>query len=85
MLCSKDYELACRAAKMIEERFDMKIPDGEKGFIAIHIYTARVNCEVSRTVKYASMINTMIEIIENELGIKKYKGSFSYIRKFHQL
>jgi transcriptional antiterminator len=26
VLYSKDYELACRAAKMIEERFDMKIP-----------------------------------------------------------
>lgn len=80
VLYPEDYELACRAAKMIEERFDVKIPDGEKGFIAMHIHSARVNCEVSRTVKYASMINTMIEIIENELGIKIERHGTNFAR-----
>ncbi|WP_246110743.1 glucose PTS transporter transcription antiterminator GlcT [Thermosediminibacter litoriperuensis] len=80
VLYPEDYQLACRAAKMIEERFNVKIPDGEKGFIAMHIHSARANREVSRTVKYASMINTMIEVIEEGLGAKIERHGINYAR-----
>ncbi|HHW01287.1 MAG TPA: transcription antiterminator [Thermoanaerobacterales bacterium] len=79
-LYPRDYELACKAAEMIEEKFDVKIPDGEKGFIAMHLHAARKNRELSKTVKYTSMINRMVEIIEEELGIKLDKDEINYAR-----
>ncbi|MCR4431350.1 MAG: PRD domain-containing protein [Tepidanaerobacteraceae bacterium] len=79
-LYSRDYELACKAAEMIEEKFDVKIPHGEKGFIAMHIHAARKNRELSKTVKYTSMINRMVEIIEEELGMKLDKDEINYAR-----
>ncbi|KXG74724.1 PtsGHI operon antiterminator [Fervidicola ferrireducens] len=80
VLYPEDYELACKAARLIEERFDVKIPDGEKGFIAMHLHSARANREVSKTVKYASMINKMVEIIEGELGKKIERDGINYAR-----
>lgn len=75
-----DYELACRAAAMIEEKTGVAIPDGEKGFIAMHLHAARANREVSRTVKYTSMINRMVEIIERELGVRLDREGTNYAR-----
>lgn len=79
-LYPKEYDLACRAAKMIEEKFEIGIPDGEKGFIAMHIHSARVNREISKTVKNTSMINKMIEIIEKELQIKLDRNNINFAR-----
>ena len=56
-LYPKEYKLASRAAIMIEEKFKVYIPQGEKGFIAMHIHSAMVNRELSKTVKNTSMIN----------------------------
>jgi len=75
-----EYELACKAAKMIEEKFQIEIPDGEKGFIAMHFHSARANRELSKTVKNTSMINKMIEIIEQELQMKLERKNLNYAR-----
>lgn len=79
-LYPQDYELACKAADMIEQKFNVKIPDGEKGFIAMHLHSARANRELSRTVKYTSMINRMVEIIEEELGLKLDRDEINFAR-----
>lgn len=80
VLYPEDYELACKAAMLIQERFGVEIPDGEKGFIAMHIHSAKSNREISKTVKYASMINKMIEIIEGELGERIERDGINYAR-----
>lgn len=79
-LYPKEYGLACRSAVMIEEKFEVGIPEGEKGFIAMHIHSARINRELSRTVKSTSMINKMVEIIEKELQIKLDRQNTNYAR-----
>ncbi|NLZ53562.1 MAG: PRD domain-containing protein [Thermoanaerobacteraceae bacterium] len=79
-LYSKEYELACRSAKMIEEKFGVEIPHGEKGFITMHIHSARVNRELSRTVKNTTMINKIVEITEQELQIKLDRNNINYAR-----
>lgn len=79
-LYPRDFELACRAARMIEEKFKVKIPEGERGFIAMHLHSARANRDLSRTVKYTSMINKMVEIIETELNIKLDRDEINFAR-----
>ncbi len=79
-LYPKEYGLACRSAKMIEEKFEVDIPEGEKGFIAMHIHSARINRELSKTVKSTSMINKMVDIIEQELQIKLDRQNTNYAR-----
>ncbi|NPV44379.1 MAG: PRD domain-containing protein [Firmicutes bacterium] len=75
-----EYHLASKAAEIIKRELGIDIPEGEKGFIAMHIHAARVNREVSRTVKYTSLINKMVYIIEGETGIKLDKNGMNYAR-----
>lgn len=75
-----EYRLASKAAEIIKRELGIDIPEGEKGFIAMHIHAARVNREVSRTVKYTSLINKMVNIIEGETGIKLDKNGMNYAR-----
>ncbi|QSQ09146.1 PtsGHI operon antiterminator [Koleobacter methoxysyntrophicus] len=75
-----EYRLASKAAEIIRRELGIDIPEGEKGFIAMHIHAARVNREVSRTVKYTSLINKMVNIIEGETGIKLDKNGMNYAR-----
>lgn len=80
ILYREEYNLACKAAKIIDEKLNVEIPDGEKGFIAMHIHAARINHGVSNTVKFTSMVNEMIKIIKSELKIKINKNNSSYSR-----
>ena len=79
-LFPKEFELAKRAAIMIEDKIKIHFPDDEIGFITLHIHAARNDGGLSNTVKYAFISNTMIKMIEDELSIKIDKESICYAR-----
>ena len=79
-LYSKEFELALKLARKIEEEIDIKIPDGEVAFIAIHIHSARNNGKLANTIKYAYLSNTIIEYVEDQLGIEIDRQSLDYTR-----
>lgn len=58
----------------------MKIPDGEVAFIAIHIHSARNNGKLANTIKYAYLSNTIVEYVEDKLGIYIDRQSLDYTR-----
>ncbi|WP_125153503.1 glucose PTS transporter transcription antiterminator GlcT [Clostridium rectalis] len=79
-LYKKEFEIAKKAVKMIENRLSINIPDGEIGFIALHIHSARNQGKLSNTLKYTFLCNTIIEFIEDELNIEIDKESLDYVR-----
>ncbi|WP_027339117.1 glucose PTS transporter transcription antiterminator GlcT [Halonatronum saccharophilum] len=79
-LYSVEYKLAHKAAKMIEERAGIEIPEGEVGFITLHIHGARTERGLSRTVKYTRLIKELIDLIEAELEISLSYQSLNYAR-----
>jgi len=79
-LYNEEYRLAKKAVKMIEERSGIPIPEGEVGFITLHIHGARTKQGVSRAVKYTSLIKEMIDFIEDRLGIAISHESLNYAR-----
>ncbi|MBM7623807.1 glucose PTS transporter transcription antiterminator GlcT [Sporohalobacter salinus] len=79
-LYSEEYELAKEAVGMIEERFDLSIPEEEIGFITLHIHSARENKGVSKTVKYTSLIKKMVDKVEEELEVEFSYESLNYAR-----
>jgi len=79
-LYTKEYELACNAVTLIQEKMEVDIPEGETGFIAMHIHSARINSDISKTVKSTFMINKMVDIIEKELQIKLDRHDSHYTR-----
>lgn len=79
-LYSKEFELATKAAEKIEKSINVHIPDGEIGFIALHIHSARNNGDMSNTIKYSFLSNTIIEYVEDSLNIEINRKSLDYAR-----
>ena len=84
-LYQKEYKLAQRAIKMIEERFDVPMPESEAGFITLHIHGARKNKGVSKTLKYTSLIKEMVAEVEAELGAELSYETLNYARLVNHL
>lgn len=79
-LYKKEFEIARKAVNMLEDRLNIMIPDGEIGFITLHIHSARNQGKLSNTLKYTFLCNTIIEFVEDELDIEIDKQSLDYAR-----
>lgn len=79
-LYNLEFELAKQASLRLEKELGVEIPDGEVGFIALHIHSARKNGKLSNTMKYSFINNSIIEFIEEELNLKIDRKSLDYAR-----
>ncbi|GKU27195.1 transcription antiterminator BglG [Clostridium folliculivorans] len=75
-----EFDLAKSASLRLEKELGVKIPDGEVGFIALHIHSARKNGKLSNTMKYSFINNSIVEFIEEELNLKIDRKSLDYAR-----
>jgi len=65
---------------MSEDKLNVTLPESEIGFITLHIYSARVNEEVSQSLKYTRIVKEVMEYIQEILGIKTNEKSMEYAR-----
>lgn len=79
-LFPREFQLAQKAAKMIEDKTKIHLSDEEIGFIALHIQSARKDEVVYNTRKYEFVLSTIIKMIESELNIEIDKRSLEYSR-----
>lgn len=79
-LFPREFELAKKAATMIEDKTKIHFPDDEIGFITLHIHSARNDEVLSNTVKYAFISNTVIKMIEDESNVEIDRKSLDYAR-----
>lgn len=79
-LYNKEYELAKLVAEKVGKYSNVVIPEGEIGFIALHIHSAINNGHVSKTLKYNYLSKTVVEYVEKELEISIDKKSLDYAR-----
>ncbi|WP_032120855.1 glucose PTS transporter transcription antiterminator GlcT [Clostridium amazonitimonense] len=80
ILYKKEFDIAKKAALTIEKATSIDIPDGEVGFIALHIHSARNKGKLSNTIKYNFVSNSIIEFLEEEMDIEIDKESLDYAR-----
>ncbi|MCF0148513.1 MAG: PRD domain-containing protein [Clostridium sp.] len=79
-LYGREFSMACRLSSRIKEELKVEMPEGEKGFIALHIHSARNNGKLSNTIKYSFLSNSIIEHVEDRLKIKIDRKSLDYAR-----
>lgn len=84
-LYKKEFQLARKAVKILEDNFEISIPEGEIGFIAFHIHGAVNNSEVSKTVKNTSIIKQLVAKVEEELDQELEYDSLNYARLVNHL
>ncbi|OPJ56823.1 BglG family transcription antiterminator [Alkalithermobacter paradoxus] len=80
ILYPKEYELAEKAVEMLRQKLDIKIPDAEIGFIALHIRGARSGYDKTTALKKTKLVNTVVKYVEETLNIHLKKEGFDYIR-----
>ena len=79
-LYPKEYIIAKQGTKIIKEKLNVAFPESEIGFITLHIYSARVNKEVSQSLKYTRIVREVMEYIQDILGIRIDEKSMEYGR-----
>lgn len=69
-LYPKEYEIAEMVARLIKENLKIDIGEEEKGFITLHLYSAKTNKTVKETMKVTRVYKECITIIEKAYGFK---------------
>lgn len=75
-----EYEIAAEVVDYINQKMDILLPEGEVGFIALHVHSAIVNKDISDINKYSQLVKLMVETIEDRLNITIDKDGVDYIR-----
>ena len=68
ILYSKEYETAQIAAEIIKERIGVEIGDGETGFIALHLYSARKNRHIRSAIKSTRVYSEILNMVGKAIG-----------------
>ncbi|MFC4320406.1 glucose PTS transporter transcription antiterminator GlcT [Litchfieldia salsa] len=80
-----EYNVAGEVVNIISDRIGVTLPEGEIGFIALHIHSAIVNKEISEINKHSQLINALLILIETSLKIEIDKESVHYLRLIRHL
>ena len=75
-----EYEIAAEVVDLINQSIDINLPEGEIGFIALHVHSAITHKDITEINKYSQLVTLLIETIEDKLKIKIDRESIDYIR-----
>lgn len=76
----QEYEIATEAVDMINDHFQLQIPEDEIGFLTLHIHTCTETVSVGQLVKIRGLLNQIVDHIEVKMGFKLHKTSTDYVR-----
>lgn len=81
VLYAKEFQIGLYAKELIREKLGIEIPEDEVGYIALHIYTAKMNAgEMTKTLDITAMIRGIVDVVEDCLSIKLVEDTVSYER-----
>jgi transcriptional antiterminator len=80
-----EYEIAKEVVAMLNEKLDVELPEGEVGFIALHIHSGISEHSLSEVNQHSQLIVKLIEIAENQLNIVIDSESVHYLRFIRHL
>ncbi|WP_125152068.1 PRD domain-containing protein [Clostridium rectalis] len=84
-LYSDEYAIGEKTLEIIKERLNVQLPESEIGFIALHIYSAKMNVQVSDSLKITRIVKEVIEFISDRLDIKLNDKTLEYSRLISHL
>lgn len=84
-LYPKEYQVARQVVEKVEERMEVDFPEGEVGFVALHIHSAVTDKSLRDINRYHQLISTLVDIIEEHLHIRLGKENVNYHRLIQHL
>lgn len=84
-LYPKEYRVAKEVVAKVEAHTGIAFPDGEIGFIALHIHSAVTDKSLRDINRYNALIAQLVEIIETNLSLRLQKNDVDYHRLIQHL
>lgn len=81
----REFELAGRAAQIIEEHTGIRISEAERGFITLHIVNASMGQRADTLVLSISLIQDVLDIVAQEFSLTYDESSIQYERFLRHL
>ncbi|SFA57068.1 transcriptional antiterminator, BglG family [Anoxybacillus pushchinoensis] len=75
-----EYDVAAEVVNMLNERLHIELPEGEIGFIALHIHSALTNHQLSEVNQHSQLISRLVSVVEEQLNIRIDRESIHYLR-----
>ena len=72
-LYPEEYKIAEEVTSMVNQQLMVALPEGEIGFIALHIHSALVNKNVRDVARHSDLIVQLIKMIEEQFEMKLIK------------
>lgn len=69
MMYEKEYDFAKKMLEDLNERLEIKLPEAEAGFIALHIHSSIKGEKASQTALYMKIIGECLQFVEKEFNI----------------
>jgi transcriptional antiterminator len=80
-----EYEIASEVVELIKEKTGIALPEGEIGFIALHIHSGITNKTLSEINQHSQLISRLVEMVEEQFDIEIDKDSIDYKRLVRHL
>lgn len=74
------WDQAAAAAKLIEKRLGVRIPDCEVGFLTLHLHSATHHGGLSATIRTTDAVKAAVDELERITGFTLSRGSLDYAR-----
>ncbi|WP_416143767.1 glucose PTS transporter transcription antiterminator GlcT [Planococcus koreensis] len=84
-LYPKEYLVAQEVVKKVESHIGITFPEGEIGFIALHIHSAVTDKSLRDINRYNALISQLVEIIEANLSLQLQRDDVDYHRLIQHL
>ncbi|MGL9730754.1 BglG family transcription antiterminator LicT [Enterococcus sp. DIV0756] len=76
----KEFEFSKRKLEVINERFNVDLPDDEAATIVMHLINAELNTNMQETMQMIEMVQEILTIIRIEMDIEFDEDSLDYYR-----
>ncbi|WP_058305653.1 glucose PTS transporter transcription antiterminator GlcT [Gracilibacillus massiliensis] len=84
-LYPKEYRIAHEVVSIIKDKVGVDFPEGETGFIALHIHSAVTNKTIHDMNRHHQLISQLVDIIEQTLHLKLERHNINYNRLIQHL
>ena len=80
-----EHNIAVEVVDLIQDKTGIGLPQGEIGFITLHIHSAIANKDLSDVNQYSQLTFQLIQVIEEQLNVHINKDSIDYSRLIRHL
>lgn len=84
-LYPNEYAIALEVIDIFKKECNIQLPEGEAGFIALHIHSAITNKDLSEVNQHSQLMTKLVHLVENQLKIEIDKQSIDYMRLVRHL